>query len=42
MLAEANVPVQVGGGVRTDDRVEELLAAGAGVAPAWCALACWR
>ena len=29
MLAEANVPVQVGGGIRTDDRVEELLAAGA-------------
>ena len=29
MLAEANVPVQVGGGVRTDDRVEDLLAAGA-------------
>ena len=29
MLTEANVPVQVGGGVRTDDRVEDLLAAGA-------------
>ena len=29
MLAEASVPVQVGGGVRTDERVEELLAAGA-------------
>jgi len=29
MLADANVPVQVGGGVRTDDRVEDLLAAGA-------------
>ena len=29
MLAEANVPVQVGGGVRTDDAVEDLLAAGA-------------
>ena len=29
MLAEANVPVQVGGGVRTDERVEDLLAAGA-------------
>jgi phosphoribosylformimino-5-aminoimidazole carboxamide ribotide isomerase len=29
MLAEANVPVQVGGGVRSDERVEDLLAAGA-------------
>jgi phosphoribosylformimino-5-aminoimidazole carboxamide ribotide isomerase len=29
MLAEAGVPVQVGGGVRTDERVEDLLAAGA-------------
>jgi phosphoribosylformimino-5-aminoimidazole carboxamide ribotide isomerase len=29
ILAEASVPVQVGGGVRTDERVEELLAAGA-------------
>jgi phosphoribosylformimino-5-aminoimidazole carboxamide ribotide isomerase len=29
MLSEASVPVQVGGGVRTDDAVEELLAAGA-------------
>jgi phosphoribosylformimino-5-aminoimidazole carboxamide ribotide isomerase len=29
MLAESNVPVQVGGGVRTDERVEDLLAAGA-------------
>ena len=29
MIAECAVPVQVGGGVRTGDRVEELLAAGA-------------
>jgi phosphoribosylformimino-5-aminoimidazole carboxamide ribotide isomerase len=29
ILADASVPVQVGGGVRTDERVEELLAAGA-------------
>jgi phosphoribosylformimino-5-aminoimidazole carboxamide ribotide isomerase len=29
LLAEANIPVQVGGGVRSDERVEELLAAGA-------------
>lgn len=29
MLSEASVPVQVGGGVRSDERVEELLAAGA-------------
>jgi phosphoribosylformimino-5-aminoimidazole carboxamide ribotide isomerase len=29
ILAEANVPVQVGGGVRSDERVEELLGAGA-------------
>lgn len=29
ILSDANVPVQVGGGVRTDDRVEELLGAGA-------------
>jgi phosphoribosylformimino-5-aminoimidazole carboxamide ribotide isomerase len=29
ILGEANVPVQVGGGVRSDERVEELLAAGA-------------
>lgn len=28
LLAEANVPVQVGGGVRTEERVEELLEAG--------------
>ena len=29
ILADASVPVQVGGGVRTDERVEELLGAGA-------------
>ena len=29
ILADANVPVQVGGGVRSDERVEELLGAGA-------------
>jgi phosphoribosylformimino-5-aminoimidazole carboxamide ribotide isomerase len=29
ILADASVPVQVGGGVRTGERVEELLAAGA-------------
>jgi phosphoribosylformimino-5-aminoimidazole carboxamide ribotide isomerase len=29
ILADASVPVHVGGGVRTDERVEELLAAGA-------------
>ena len=29
ILADANVPVQVGGGIRSDERVEELLAAGA-------------
>ncbi|HET9798040.1 MAG TPA: 1-(5-phosphoribosyl)-5-[(5-phosphoribosylamino)methylideneamino] imidazole-4-carboxamide isomerase [Gemmatimonadaceae bacterium] len=29
ILGDASVPVQVGGGVRTDERVEELLAAGA-------------
>lgn len=29
LLGEASVPVQVGGGVRSDERVEELLAAGA-------------
>jgi phosphoribosylformimino-5-aminoimidazole carboxamide ribotide isomerase len=29
ILAEANVPVQVGGGVRSEDTVEELLGAGA-------------
>jgi phosphoribosylformimino-5-aminoimidazole carboxamide ribotide isomerase len=29
MLAESGIPVQVGGGVRSDERVEELLAAGA-------------
>jgi phosphoribosylformimino-5-aminoimidazole carboxamide ribotide isomerase len=29
ILSDAIVPVQVGGGVRTDDRVEELLGAGA-------------
>jgi phosphoribosylformimino-5-aminoimidazole carboxamide ribotide isomerase len=29
ILADASVPVQVGGGVRTDERAEELLAAGA-------------
>jgi phosphoribosylformimino-5-aminoimidazole carboxamide ribotide isomerase len=29
LLAEASIPVQVGGGIRSDERVEELLAAGA-------------
>jgi phosphoribosylformimino-5-aminoimidazole carboxamide ribotide isomerase len=29
ILSDASVPVQVGGGVRSEDRVEELLAAGA-------------
>jgi phosphoribosylformimino-5-aminoimidazole carboxamide ribotide isomerase len=29
ILSDANIPVQVGGGVRTGERVEELLAAGA-------------
>src|SRR3954452_9893504 len=29
ILSEASVPVQVGGGVRSDERVEELLTAGA-------------
>ena len=29
ILGEANVPVQVGGGIRSDERVEELLTAGA-------------
>jgi phosphoribosylformimino-5-aminoimidazole carboxamide ribotide isomerase len=29
LLGEASVPVQVGGGVRSDERIEELLAAGA-------------